>query len=318
MIYDLIGDIHGHASELKKLLGILGYVERDGVFYPPSPNRTAVFVGDLIDRGMENFEVLRIVKSMQEAKTAFCVMGNHEYNACCYHFKTSESTFLRPHDDKNKRQHKNTLREIEGREDIWQLWLDWFRTLPIWIDTGEIRIIHACWDKKSIDILENHNIRDDNGRLTDDFFVNSSRKHTKLYDAVEILLKGPEIILPHGLYFVDKDGNERKEARLKWWRESSLDKKPRYNDIIMAEGSNFGDNVVDETLLKTITHSKEESTLPVFFGHYWLDGSENPACLTQRACCLDYSAAKGGKMVAYTYSGEKTLKNENFTWIQCY
>lgn len=316
MIYDLIGDIHGHARELKKLLEKLGYSETGGVFHPQTPNRIAIFVGDLIDRGSENFEVLRIVRSMKEAKTALCVMGNHEYNACCYHLKSPDDAFLRPHNNKNRKQHENTLKEIEGREEIWQEWLDWFRTLPMWIDTGELRIIHACWDKKSMAILENHNIRDENGRLTDDFFVNSCRKHTEIYDAVEVLLKGPEIKLPGGLYFVDKDGNERREARLKWWREISLDEKPQYEDIIMAEGSSFGNNPVDEETLKTIAHFNDESTSPVFFGHYWLNGFSDPSCLTKKACCLDYSAAKGGKMVAYTFKGEKTLRNENFTWIQ--
>lgn len=317
MIYDLIGDIHGHAFELKKLLEKLGYIETNGVFRPKTSNRIAVFTGDFIDRGMENFEVLRIVSSMQKAKTALCVMGNHEYNACCYHFMDIEGGYLRPHNVKNKSQHENTLKEIEGNEEIWQAWLDWFRTLPLWIDTGEIMIIHACWDKNSMMILANQTIRDESGRLTDDFLVNSSRKGTSLYEAVEVLLKGPEMVLPQGLFFVDKDGNERRKARLKWWRKTSFNEKPRYNDIIMAEGASFGDNEVDEATLKTLTDSIQESTLPVFFGHYWLDGSNDPECLTNKACCLDYSVAKGGKLVAYTFRGEKFLNNENFTWIQC-
>ena len=44
--FDIIGDIHGCRSELETLLGKLGYA--DGV-HPEG--RTAVFVGDLVDRG---------------------------------------------------------------------------------------------------------------------------------------------------------------------------------------------------------------------------------------------------------------------------
>lgn len=47
--YDIIGDVHGHAGELKTLLGSLGYRHcRDGF---RNSDRMAVFVGDLIDRG---------------------------------------------------------------------------------------------------------------------------------------------------------------------------------------------------------------------------------------------------------------------------
>lgn len=47
--FDIIGDIHGCSSELETLLGRLGYV--DGA-HPDG--RTAVFVGDLVDRGPDS------------------------------------------------------------------------------------------------------------------------------------------------------------------------------------------------------------------------------------------------------------------------
>ena len=52
---DLIGDIHGHASALDRLLDELGYETIDGV--RRHRKRTAVFLGDYIDRGPE-IEVL--------------------------------------------------------------------------------------------------------------------------------------------------------------------------------------------------------------------------------------------------------------------
>ncbi|MEN1888583.1 polynucleotide kinase-phosphatase [Streptomyces mirabilis] len=71
--FDIIGDIHGCASELETLLDKLGYV--DGA-HPEG--RTAVFVGDLVDRGPDTPGVLRRVMSMVAAGDALCVPGNHE------------------------------------------------------------------------------------------------------------------------------------------------------------------------------------------------------------------------------------------------
>ncbi|MEU3555364.1 polynucleotide kinase-phosphatase [Streptomyces fragilis] len=71
--FDIVGDIHGCSNELEALLGKLGYV--DGV-HPEG--RTAVFVGDLVDRGPDSPGVLRRVMSMVESGNALCVPGNHE------------------------------------------------------------------------------------------------------------------------------------------------------------------------------------------------------------------------------------------------
>ncbi|MGW2563558.1 polynucleotide kinase-phosphatase [Streptomyces sp. NPDC001514] len=71
--FDIIGDIHGCRSELDTLLAKLGYV--DGA-HPDG--RTAVFVGDLVDRGPDSPGVLRRVMSMVASGNALCVPGNHE------------------------------------------------------------------------------------------------------------------------------------------------------------------------------------------------------------------------------------------------
>ncbi|AYC37920.1 polynucleotide kinase-phosphatase [Streptomyces griseorubiginosus] len=71
--FDIVGDIHGCAAELETLLGKLGYT--DGV-HPEG--RTAVFVGDLVDRGPDSPGVLRRVMSMVKSGNALCVPGNHE------------------------------------------------------------------------------------------------------------------------------------------------------------------------------------------------------------------------------------------------
>ncbi|MFF9359634.1 polynucleotide kinase-phosphatase [Streptomyces griseoluteus] len=71
--FDIIGDIHGCSAELESLLAKLGY--HDGAH---AEGRTAVFVGDLVDRGPDSPAVLRRVMGMVAAGTALCVPGNHE------------------------------------------------------------------------------------------------------------------------------------------------------------------------------------------------------------------------------------------------
>ncbi|WP_405132790.1 polynucleotide kinase-phosphatase [Nocardia sp. NBC_01388] len=82
--FDVIGDVHGCRSELETLLGELGYVlSRDaagraaGASHPAG--RTAVFVGDLVDRGPDTPGVLRLVMGMVGSGNALCVTGNHEF-----------------------------------------------------------------------------------------------------------------------------------------------------------------------------------------------------------------------------------------------
>ncbi len=84
--FDIVGDVHGCFEELVLLLERLGYqlaarVGADGetgysVTHPEG--RTAVFVGDLVDRGPGVTNVLKLVMSMVEDGVALCVAGNHE------------------------------------------------------------------------------------------------------------------------------------------------------------------------------------------------------------------------------------------------
>lgn len=77
--FDLIGDVHGCARELRILLRRLGYRRRS----PREPHRhptgrRAVFLGDLVDRGPRVPEAARLVMDMVETGAAFSVPGNHD------------------------------------------------------------------------------------------------------------------------------------------------------------------------------------------------------------------------------------------------
>ncbi len=84
--FDIIGDVHGCFDELTELLEKLGYIIKiqsqnftQPVYTVTHPKgRKAIFLGDLVDRGIKIPEVLRLVMDMVASGTAFCVHGNHD------------------------------------------------------------------------------------------------------------------------------------------------------------------------------------------------------------------------------------------------
>ncbi|UQN07705.1 polynucleotide kinase-phosphatase [Deinococcus sp. QL22] len=80
--FDFIGDVHGCLPELRELLTRLGYTENgdspESEHFTPPQGRTAVFVGDLVDRGPHSVGVLRLVMNMVKTGAALCVPGNHD------------------------------------------------------------------------------------------------------------------------------------------------------------------------------------------------------------------------------------------------
>lgn len=87
--FDMIGDVHGCAEELRELLLELGYTLTPapdagtwGVSHPD--NRRVIFLGDLVDRGPDSPAVLRLVMKMAQDGMALCVPGNHDIKLVKY------------------------------------------------------------------------------------------------------------------------------------------------------------------------------------------------------------------------------------------
>jgi len=76
--FDIIGDVHGCAEELRALLALLGYVPDESSGFRHPGGRKAVFLGDLVDRGPAVPDVLRVAMAMVEGGTALAVPGNHD------------------------------------------------------------------------------------------------------------------------------------------------------------------------------------------------------------------------------------------------
>ncbi|MCY4125952.1 MAG: metallophosphoesterase, partial [Pseudomonas sp.] len=149
--FDIIGDVHGCALTLERVLDALGYQRIAGVWR--HPRRQALFLGDIVDRGPRIREALHIVHDMVAAGQAHCIMGNHEYSALGWvtpALPGSGKAFVREHTPRHARLIDETLTQFAHHPADWQAFLDWFQTLPLFIDAGRFRLVHACWDARLI------------------------------------------------------------------------------------------------------------------------------------------------------------------------
>lgn len=301
---DFIGDIHGHADKLEALLIKLGYTIKNGTYF--HPERKVLFVGDYIDRGPKIRETLDIVRRMVESENAIALMGNHEYNALCFHFQETEGGHLRKHLIKNIIQHYETLKQFQNRQKEYEDYLEWFKTLPLFYETDKFRAVHACWDNNHIDYLRQQLSND---KLTDELIYQSVKKGTQLNLAIEDTLKGKEITMPKDLDFTDKDGTKRTEIRIKWWEDPA---QSTYKSISVEPLENLPESPVEISLFNDSNYYSKNNKA-VFFGHYWLKGA--PTLYRNNICCLDYSVAKQGHLVAYRLDEEKDLCTNKMVYV---
>ena len=310
--YDVIGDVHGMATLLEERLTSLGYSADSGAY--SHPERTAVFVGDLIDRGGEQLRTLELVKAMVDAGSAQIVMGNHEFNAICWATRDPKTgTPLRQHSDHNRAQHKEFL-ALPAQDQA--RWVEWFKTLPLWLDLTTIRVIHACWHQASIDVVRA--VTGGSERLsTVDHFVDATTFGSALHDAVEVLLKGPEIALHDydmASYWDAEAGKSREKARIKWWDHdaSTLPALAELRAAKLKDGGRYPDYEPREVDPKHLDYVYKD-TVPLFYGHYWREWE--PVARddwTSYTACVDFSAVRGGTLVAYRYCGENEIRLEHY------
>ena len=266
-----------------------------------------MFIGDLIDRGTEQVETLQIARAMVDAGTALIVLGNHEFNAVAWATKDDHGEWCRRHSSKNLHQHEDFLREVGDGSRAHGEWVSWFRTIPLWLDLGGLRVVHACWHEPSMAMLAPHLTPAQS--LTD--AVVRAPRGTPLYDAVEILLKGPEIPLGEGRSYVDKDDNPRTRARYRWWDPAATTLRLGAEipgGATTADGEPFPD--LPDDPLDVDALPRYTGDVPVIHGHYWRTG--RPHISSPTIACVDYSAGKGGDLVAYRWSGETVLRDDHF------
>lgn len=315
MNYDIIGDIHGQCGLLEQLLASMGYRETMGAWR--HPERMALFIGDFVDRGPRQLDTLKIVRSMRDAGSAMAVMGNHELNAIGWMTPSTSrpGSFLRRRDGakgaSNRHHHKAFLEQVGEGSKTHMEWIEWFKTLPLWLDLPELHAAHACWHPAAIARVKKS--LGESGLLSDEWLDEALSEPDvegppaeSLFSAVELICKGVEVSLPRGLSYVDQDGFSRTKTRSRWW-DPTADTFHKSAMLKRSVAETVPDFPIPESAKIVLPDAK-----PVFFGHYWLGGT--PAPLAPSAACVDYSAAKAGPLVAYRHEGEFLLEAKRFAW----
>lgn len=299
-MYDIIPDIHGDYFKLKKILVSLGYEFNTNGWSHPG-GRKAVFLGDFIDGGIDNFIIVNNVKEMVDNGNAFAIMGNHEFNAILYHTRGDTEEYLRPHSDKNTSQHKNFLKELPLGSKEAESVIDWFISLPLFLEFEEFRVVHAFWSYEAI-----HNIKNicSSHRLTSDLLLNAASEDDMLGISLESILKGPEFELPDDIYITDNKGFKRNVVRLKWWSVFGKTYRDFSTSITRKQKNTLPNVEIDDDLIKNNMY--RDSDKPLFFGHYKLEGK--PEILQGNVLCLDCPEY----CVAYRWNeGDTDIKYDN-------
>lgn len=317
---DIIGDIHGQADKLEALLRKLGYRHTAGAWR--HPERQAIFVGDFVDRGPAQLRAIDTARRMVDAGVALAVMGNHELNAIAWHTPEAKhpGEFLRSHHsvkwgDKNRKQHAAFLGEVENKLALHAEIIDWFLTLPLWLDLPDLHVVHACWQPPFMVWLEP--LLREGRYLTKELMVSATDEPEdeaekdnatpSMFKAVECLTKGIETPLPAGRHFQDKGGQIRSRVRVRWWDETAT----TYRTAAMLSPAECA--ALPDLPIPAYARVARTDDKPIFFGHYWLTGT--PGLQSSRCVCVDYSAGSGGPLVVYRFDGQPELSLEHFVWV---
>jgi hypothetical protein len=260
--------------------------------------------------------VLELVRAMDEAGSARVVMGNHEFNAIAWvtPHPDQPGEHLRTHRGRrgahNRRHHAEFLAQVVEGSALHASTIEWFRTLPLYLDLGGLRIAHACWHPASLAVLDKWVAP--GTPATDAFMVEASTPNSEAFDAVEVVLKGPEVRLPEHLAFLDPEDAPRWAARIRWWDDTTMSLR---DVAIIPGGSRMLDGEPHPGLPEEASDHADEfrytDPVPVFFGHYWFRGTPQPAA--GWAVCVDYSAVRPeGSLVAYRWAGEDMPTADRF------
>jgi hypothetical protein len=307
--FDIFGDIHGCHDALVRLLERLGYRENDGAY--GHSKRQAIFLGDLIDRGPKIRETLHLVRAMELAGNARVIIGNHEFNAIWQknkldqYLRSGDSDILHP---RLYKLMQATLEQFRDYPEEWQEFTQWFESLALFWEGEGFRAVHACWDAE---LIQQYQQRYHTSYLTEEFLLAAQKKESLEHRVVDRLTRGTSMALPKGLKLKSKDGFIRRFFRTKFWSESPK----TYGDVVFQPDPlpyDLAEHPIAVDDKSSLVHY-DPNDPPVFFGHYWLKGRPKP--LLHNVACLDYSAVNFGRLTAYCFDGETSLKEDNFKWV---
>lgn len=304
-MYDIIGDVHGYAPLLKKLLTELGYKKTESGY--SHPERKAIFVGDFINRGPEIRKTIRIVRSMVENGSAYAILGNHEINAITYYLKFKKTDLQARTSNKYFLALFKTIEEFTRHSKELTGHLKWLCSLPLFIEIEELRVVHACWSQDAIDFfkrefpegkIKKKMFRELTQNLKSDFSKN-----------IWTLTKGIDFKMPSDLKLSNDKGVYPRSFRLRWW-ENPLGKT--FEEMSFDSKFVLPSYTIPEQLLPD-TFVYHEDAPVLFLGHYCR--FNGPHIIKPNICCVDSGVIKSKKIAAYQWSGEKSLLAENLIFV---
>ena len=222
---------------------------------------------------------------------ALAVLGNHDFNAVCFHAMLKSGGYLRPHTPKNTAQHKLTLESFASHPEELLDYVEWLKELPLYLDLPGFRVVHACWDYAAVARLK------DTRTLNDLGVLNEASLATPEAEAMKLLCKGHEIDVP-GLFYRDKYGQLRSELRVAWWRNAA---NTTCRQMAVKDEAEIPDVPFPPELQSRFPGYPPDAPL-LFIGHYSL--ANGPTPLLPNLVCVDLGVTAGRGLAAYRWNGE--------------
>ena len=293
---DIIGDVHGEIDALKDLIGVLGYDE-DGKH---DQGRKLIFVGDLCDRGIDSIAVIAFVKHLVEQGNAQCILGNHELNLLVESHREGNGWFFgSPHEDDHKIfSTSSKSADLTDRQWI----LDFISTLPLALESDQLRVVHACWSDKLIESLKSHHFNsvvEANTFFQDeiDIYLKESGMNEKArIESANYDLKNPQANIPLLEHTAQKDIYEQMSNPVRVITSGA----ERLANVPFYAGGKW------RMVERHLWWNEYDESIPVVIGHYWRSFNRTQVHkglfsdidpLTwfgkcQNVFCVDYSVGK--------------------------
>jgi len=300
-MYDIIGDVHGYAQPLKNLLKELGYKKTDGSYF--HPERKVIFVGDFLNRGPQIRKTMRMVRSMVESGNAMAILGNHEINTIIAGIKNKKGNPLINLPAKNFMSVVKTINAFIKHQAEWESHLKWMRTLPLFIETNGIRVVHACWNDRAIEYLRT-NISDEKIRKNV-FRKIHKNPESELANNIWMVTKGLQLQMPGDLKIINNKGVSPRSFRMRWW---DVPKGKTFREISFESKYELPPYTVPEEILPECQFYPENAPI-VFFGHYCRHNG--PFIIRPNVCCVDSCVTGTKVLTAYRWCGEGELQETN-------
>jgi hypothetical protein len=305
-MYDIIGDVHGYASLLKKLLLQIGYIKTESGYTHPS--RKAIFVGDFVNRGPEIRKTVRIIRKMVENGNALAIIGNHEINAITYYLKDKDGLPLIKSPGKNFLALYKTINQFAEYQEDWKSHRKWISELPFYLDLGEIRIVHACWSESAIETIKT---AESEGKSRSSIFRKVYKKpKSPVSKSVLKLTKGIDYKMPGDLKIINNKGVSPQSFRMRWWEDPD---EKTFEEMSFDSKFALPHYEIPKQIAPQNTPYPENAPI-VFFGHYCRH--EGPFIIKPNLCCVDSCVAGTRILTAYRWNGEKALDINNLVQVQ--